>query len=267
MINRKKYKYIFVVLVYRNTSDLIDFFHHFDIPDSNVVVVNSFYDADSEQEFSDIANRYSADFISVPNKGYGAGNNKGVEYALAHYDFKYLIISNADITIEKLNINDLSKYGNSIIAPKILNLRGRNQNPSSPFFPGNIYSAIKAWCFNGNHHKLIWGVYAYSRFTKIIYYLMAPFHKKIFSAHGAFVIIPHESLTKLVPLYDEEMFLFIEEEYLGLKAHRLSISTMYAPEIVIRHKEDGSMNLANVNTFEREKQSYLVYYNHYKNRK
>ena len=261
------FDFVFVVLVYRNTEDLKDFFHSFGVPKAKVIVVNSFYDDTSENEFRRLANLFAADFISVPNKGYGAGNNAGVKYAQEHYEFKYLVISNADIKIENLNIALLERYGEAIVAPKILNLGGRNQNPSSPFYPGRIYSAIKAWCFKGDHHKLIWGVYAYSRFTKILYYMISPVRKKIFSAHGAFVILPSNIVRKLAPLYNEQMFLFIEEEYLGLRAHRLGIDTMYAPEIVIRHKEDGSMNMANINTFDKEKQSYLVYYEYYKKKK
>lgn len=94
------YDFIFVVLVYRNTSDLVDFFASLKLERTRVIVVNSFYDKESELQFKQIAESNHADFLSVPNKGYGAGNNRGVEYALKHYDFKYLVISNADVEIK-----------------------------------------------------------------------------------------------------------------------------------------------------------------------
>ena len=84
--------FIFVVLVYRNIDDLKDFFDHFTIPNSKVVVINSFYDKNSESSLKNIAEENDADFISVPNKGYGAGNNRGIEYVLNNYDFKYKYI-------------------------------------------------------------------------------------------------------------------------------------------------------------------------------
>ena len=94
-----EYDFVFVVLVYRNTKDLEDFFCSLKVPYSKVVVVNSFFDDKTEQEFQSIAQRNRADFISVPNKGYGFGNNTGCRYALENYKFKYLVISNADIEI------------------------------------------------------------------------------------------------------------------------------------------------------------------------
>lgn len=74
------------------------------------------------------------------------------------------------------------------------------------------------------------------------------------------MIFPEAVVKELHPLYDEEMFLFNEEEHLGKLAETKGIATYYAPEIKVRHKEDGSMSLASINEFERLKQSFLVYY-------
>ena len=111
------YDFIFVVLVYRNTSDLIDFFASLKLERTKVIVVNSFYDEESEKQFKQISEINHADFLSVPNKGYGAGNNRGVEYALKHYDFKYLVISNAD-EIKAMSKEYLDNRKNGIYAPQ-----------------------------------------------------------------------------------------------------------------------------------------------------
>lgn len=86
-----KYDFVFVVLVYRNTRDLKDFFSSLLLSAVKVIVVNSFYDKESECEFKNIAEANNADFLSVPNKRYGTGNNRGVDYALTHYDFKSIV--------------------------------------------------------------------------------------------------------------------------------------------------------------------------------
>lgn len=260
-----KYDFVFVVLVYRNTNDLRDFFVNLSIPRSKVIVVNSFYDKASENDFKKIAEEYQASFISVPNKGYGAGNNAGVKYALDNYLFDYLVISNADIVVKQMEIECLRKYGNAIVAPKILNLKNKNQNPSSAYKSSAFIEKIKYWLFKGEHSKLIWGLYAYSRLTKILFYITQMWYPNIFSAHGAFVIFPSKIANILYPFYNEEMFLFREEEHLGRLALSKGIKTIYAPDIVISHKEDGSMSVANVNIFKRERDSYLVYYNYWKN--
>ncbi len=260
---KRHYDIIFVVLVYRNENDLEDFFSHFHLENCKVIVVNSFYDEVSEGKIKKIAIRYDADFLSVPNNGYGAGNNRGCRYALDNYLFEYLVISNADIMIEKLDIFDLKRYKDSIIAPQILNLSNKKQNPSVPFKPSFAIERLRYWIYCGNHNKLIWLYFCYSRLMKVFYYCISGFRKKIFSAHGAFVIFPQKVVQQLYPFYNEEMFLFNEEEHLARHAMLNKINTYYAPEIIIRHKEDGSMNLENINEFEKLKQSYLVYYDYW----
>ena len=257
------FDFVFVVLVYRNTSDLKDFFSHFAVPNSKVIVVNSFYDGTSENEFKEIATKHQSDFISVPNKGYGAGNNKGVSFALEHYGFKYLVISNADVIIENLNLSAIERYGDEIVAPKILTLKGNNQNPSSPFPPHKVSLKIMIYIYEGGHRLLAWPMHAWSRIKKIFFYLISPLYKYVFSAHGAFVIIPFGVIRELHPLFNEEMFLEYEEQHLGMYAKSRGIKTRYVPEIVIRHKEDGSMKIASINEFEVQKQSFNVYYHYW----
>lgn len=261
MMVKPKYDIVFVVLVYRNTEDLKEFFLHNHLQNTHTVVVNSYYDDISEKVFLQIAEENGASFLSVPNKGYGAGNNQGCEYAMEHFEFDYLVISNADIMIEKLGKDVLQKHGNAIIAPRIVNLRGRNQNPSAPFCPSRVYEYIRRYVYAGGHRYLIWGVFVFSRFTKILFYILHLLgRQRIFSAHGAFFIMPHKVLRLLYPLYNEEMFLFNEEEYLGRLCRQKGVPTIYEPAIVVRHKEDGSMRLASVNEFEMMRQSYLIYF-------
>lgn len=260
---RKHFDIIFVVLVYRNTQDLKDFFAHFACENAKVIVVESYFSESCSSEFKDIAKGNNADFISVPNKGYGAGNNTGCEYALKKYDFNYLVISNADIIIQHFDMPIIEEHKDSIIAPKILNLKGKNQNPSSPFVPNRLVESFALWSYNGNHTKLIWIYFALSRLKKILFYCISRYRRTIFSAHGAFVIIPRNILELLFPLYNEDMFLFNEEEHLGMLASSKGIKTVYEPKIVVLHKEDGSMKLASVNEFERLRQSFNVYYKYW----
>lgn len=255
-----KYDFVFVVLVYRNIDDLKDFFDNFNLSNSKVVVVNSFYDEGSEIVFKQIAEDNDADYISVPNNGYGAGNNRGIEYALQHYDFQYLVVSNADVIIKDLKLERCLNYGNAIIAPEIRNANGKRQNPSTPFTPSKLREQLHYWMIAGKHYKIIWLLFVWSRFTKIIFYFICRWKKTIFSAHGAFLILPKEVLNCLTPLYDESMFLFNEEEHLGRLAASKGIKTYYAEDIKIYHKEDGSMKIANLNQMEQAGRSYKIYY-------
>ena len=102
------YDFVFIVLVYKNTLDLEEFFLSLNLLNTKVIVVDSFYDEVTSMAFENIALKYSASYLRVENRGYGYGNNMGIKYALAHYSFRYLIISNADIVVKQLDISDLN---------------------------------------------------------------------------------------------------------------------------------------------------------------
>lgn len=262
-MNKPYFTYIFVVLVYRNTTDLKEFFSSFAISHSKIIVVNSYYDDHTDCLFEQIAQANNADYITVPNKGYGAGNNRGIEFALEKYHFDWLIISNADIKITHWDDITLSNNNSCIIAPKILTRTNKNQNPSTPFQPFSIVEKLKYYTYKGNHNIIIYIFYIWSRLNKIFYYLISKCHKFVFSPHGAFIIIPYKVIKELGPFFNEDMFLFNEEEHLGKLAKSKGIDIRYSDEIIISHKEDGSVSLMDESVFSRSRQSYLKLYEYW----
>lgn len=265
-----RYDFIFIVLVYRNIHDLVQFFDCFTVPNSKVIVVNSYYDEKTKNEFEEIAKANSAIFLNRPNGGYGAGNNYGVDYAIKNFEFDYLVISNADVMIEKFLISDIFHYKNEIIAPQIIAKCGRNQNPNMPYILPRWDENFRYWCYKNNHSILIYLSYAISRVRKILFNLSILGNssaKKIYSAHGCFIIFPYMVIKKLHPLFNPEMFLFHEELHLAKMAQKQGISTIYNSNIKIRHKEDGSISFLSEKDFDLSKQSYLVYYDYWYNRK
>lgn len=255
------FDFVFVVLVYRNTKDLEDFFCSFHVPKSHVIVVNSYFDDESETEFKRIASKNNADFLSAPNRGYGAGNNRGCEYALTKYNFKYLIVSNADVNVEEMDIAVLQKYPQGIYAPSIRTLKKKQQNPHMPFYI-SIFDKIKYRLFLKNNWHLIMVFCAINKAFRIFFlYLMKYVNNgKIYSAHGSFVIIPKCVLLQLYPLYDENVFLFTEEEHLAMKARAHGIDTFYVPGVRILHKEDGSTSAISERIREITRESFISFY-------
>lgn len=256
-----EFDFIFVVLVYRNTKDLKDFFASLNVNNSKVIVVNSFYDDESEIEFKEIAISNNADFVSVPNKGYGAGNNRGVEYALSHYDFRYLVISNADVNIIRMQRDALESKPVGIFAPSIHTLSGKQQNPHIPFYCA-LVDRIKYSFFLKNNWNAIICFCAINKIFRMFFLgVLRHFNGgKVYSAHGSFVILPKSVLEKLVPLYDENVFLFTEEENLAMKAKMKGCSTYYVPDIEIRHKEDGSTSTISDKQRDITRESYITFY-------
>ncbi len=253
------YDFVFIVLVYRNTHDLEDFLSTFALPNSRLIVVNSFYDDNSENLFRRIAKQHGADFISIPNKGYGFGNNRGIEYALEKYKFKYLVISNADIKIDYLNLQILNK-SEGIIAPDIRTLTNKQQNPFRPYYI-TMVDHIAYFAYKHDYYWLVLFCCAIVKLQKI-FFLVFKRQGKIFSAHGAFLILSYDAVCKLYPLYNEEVFLFGEESHLAERARKKGVTTVYNPQIKIIHKEDGSTSLLG-NQYEYTKDSFIKFYEYW----
>ena len=125
---KNKYKFIVIILIYRNYKDLIDCIDSIyeKVDDCKIVIVNAYYDEESKKKIQEIANTKNCDFLNEVNKGYSYGNNRGIEYVKKNYEFEYIIISNPDIVVKKriANLPDAE-----IIAPKIIAASGKNQNP------------------------------------------------------------------------------------------------------------------------------------------
>lgn len=261
-----EYDFVFIVLVYRNTSDLTNYFYKFNIEKSKVIVVNSYYDDKTTDQFRKIAIENGADFITVPNKGYGYGNNRGCDYAINKYKFKYLVISNADIVISRMSIDALENNTSEIIAPDIRDLKGVRQNPHMAFREPKIIYDIKSHLYRLNTPIVIDIIFSIvSRINKWIFYsLNTIFNRtKVYAAHGAFLIVPQKVLKTLMPLYDENIFLFGEETHLAIKAERMHIKTIYNNNIKIQHKEDGSVSFENINSYKMARKSFYTIYNNW----
>lgn len=242
-----KYKYVFVVLVYKNTDVLNGFFDSIKHLDSyRVVVLDSFYDESTRDRCKKIAEENNSDFISIPNKGYGAGNNKGVEFVIANYMFDFLIISNSDIIVKTLQYVETFVDQELIIAPETIMLTGKKQNPSMVDFPGfmTIYYWLSRHGYLGERYFLVHLSHVLSRLGKIAVYLYSAFTGKrtirIFGAHGSFIIFTEKATRKLYPFFNDKMFLYNEETYLAYKAKKMNVPVVYCRDIIVNHLEGAS---------------------------
>lgn len=270
---KQKFDIIFVVLTYRNTEDLKDFINSVRerVKDTyNIIVVNSYYDDSSYNEFYSIAMENDCDFLNVENKGYGYGNNRGIEFAKANYEFKFLIVSNPDIEIINFSIKDLEGLEDCIIAPQIKTLTGKNQNPHYYLKSELIEWLNYCGCVKDNM-KLVYIGIIINKLYRVINLLIDRYLKikrrKIYAAHGSFVIFGYNALNKLGTVYDERIFLYCEENHLARLALEKSITTYMVPTIKVLHKEDGSVGLENINSFNYIRESFIIYYENWRKKK
>lgn len=260
------YKHVFVVLTYRNTKDLVGFLDSLEkcVESYKVIIVNSFYDDKSRDEFENIAVKHGCDFINVPNKGYSSGNNRGIDYAKEKYEFDYLIISNPDIIVKKFLLPEENQP--AIYCGKITTLSGKLQNPMhvvenklSEYF---VYKGMKK-----NNKFLFYSGITISKIFRTMFNLKIKIsHRerfKIFAAHGSFFVFSRKAVEVIKPAFDEKMFLFSEEHVLAKRAKKQNIPIYYLKSVECIHKEDGSMNLWNGNINEELKKSVIYCYESY----
>ena len=260
------YKYVFCLLVYRNSEDLIESLNSIKekVNDYKVIVVNSYYDEESKSIFENIAKKYNCDFINTENKGYGYGNNRGMEHALKNYEFDYFIVSNPDIIIEKFNESEfLLNNKDCVVAPLITTLNGKAQNPywikRAPKTERLLYKGQKKKSnflyYLGVAINKVRRVCGLKRFLK-----SNKDNLEIFASHGSFVMFPKSVFDKLGLIYDENMFLFSEEAYLAHLFENAGIKTVLTKDIEILHKEDGSMKLSKIDEDGEGRKSIIYYY-------
>lgn len=262
----EKINVVFCVLTYKNTQDLKDLLVGLKKRKNNfsykVIVINSFYDSISSMEIKKITKEHNCDLLELENLGYSYGNNKGIEYAFKKYDFNHLIVSNADVEIIDFDYSLLEKDQN-ITAPEIVTLNYKLQNPLyfnyMPISEKLVYHGFK----KGYYFCTVLGIILNKMQREILRKIMKIRKRKvqeIYAPHGSFIIFSKVALEKLMPVFDEDIFLFCEENELAVKSKLNNVKIKYDSRLKILHKEDGSMNLSDSNTNAIQKESYIHYY-------
>lgn len=266
--NRDKIDIVFISLIYRNYGDLTEFIRSVAeqvISNYKIIVVESYYNDDVSNKVRSICLLNDCDYLCVDNNGYGAGNNRGIEYAISRYDFKYVVICNPDVEIKsKIDISTFDKKSDCI-APRIITKLGKNQNPYWPyqnklsewlFYKGFKYDSRLIFYFGVGINKLL----------LLLYGLKKRKAKRTYSCHGSFFILKRNVVEEKKFRYDENMFLFYEEAYQAIFFNENSLRIDYYDGVLVKHKEDGSMNIANINQYKHLRESYLYYYEKYRKR-
>ncbi|ADY12207.1 glycosyltransferase family 2 protein [Sphaerochaeta globosa] len=258
----KKFRDIFIVLVYRNIDDLVDFLKSIknSVADYHIIVVNSYYDQDSMLQIKKVAENYDCDFVNTENKGYGHGNNVGLQFARDNYDFDRVVISNPDIIIKEYHQDELDKLDSAAIGGIVENINGSFQNPlayfNNKFSSWLIYNGLKY-----NHRTLFSIGLAINKITRI--FCMIGFKKdflKVFAVHGCFFVLTLKVVESIDQLFDENIFMFGEEVDLGYKLQELGIPVYFTKWISVFHKEDGSQKFSKLNSSSEMKKSNIYVY-------
>lgn len=261
-------EYVAVLLVYRNIDDLsecVDSILNI-LNNCKIIVVNAYFDNKTKYQAKLIAQELGCEFINIDNLGYSYGNNVGIKFALDNYLFSYIIIANPDTVVKSFSLDGIES---DVIAPCITNLKGKRQNPLIAR-RSRLAETLEYIGFKNNILSLALvgvGIYKLGRVVFLsIYTFLRKKKARIYAPHGSFIIISFNALYDIAidgALFDENMFLFAEENVLAylLKAH--GMKAIYTSQVQILHKEDGSIKLAQISQSEEIKKSNLYFYEHY----
>lgn len=225
---------------------------------SSIVVVDNCSTDDSLEKLNSYVSEKVVLLTSSKNKGYGAGNNIGLHYLLRH-SFDFVIISNPDIVVLEaaiLKMQDVMKEQKqvSFLGPVIME-RGR---------------MIRGWKFPSYFVEVLGTIPFFQRFTKKFYCYPDSYYldyiTKVEAIHGSFFMARLDDFKK-IDFFDENVFLYYEENILGKKALTQHLSVYVDNEVFVTHALSMSVDksLHKIKKYKILKQSmfyYEKYYNH-----
>lgn len=252
-------KNCFVILNYNDyetTIKLVNNIRNYDIIDEIVIVDNNSTDSSFEYLKLLISEKITV-LKNSCNKGYSSGNNIGCKYLIEKYEKCNIFISNPDIIIKDeqslINLLDTFKLDVGIVSPLILenNKYNRGWKLPTPFIDSLMNIPII-------HNKVK---------ENNLFYSKEHYNKDIVDVEvvsGCFFLIRSDVLKK-VDFFDENVFLYYEENILGKKLKDLNIKSVVNTKVEVIHNHSVSIdkNVKKLNKIKILKKSQMYFEKHY----
>lgn len=197
---------------------------------SKIIVI----DNKSENESLKVLNEYKSNKIDVictdKNGGYAYGNNYGARYAQQKYKPEYIVISNPDVIVEEEVIlkivKQLDRSNNTAIGTcKMIEKNGQLNNRFAWKLPTYFDNIIL--CF-----PIMSKIFKPTMYRKDI--LNTKGHVYVDVVPGSFFIIKSNEFKK-VNYFDENTFLFYEEEILAHKLIKNGLKSIVMTDLEFIH--------------------------------
>ena len=160
------------------------------------------------------------------NKGYASGNNQGIYYAIKKYDVDYVLVANPDIlfneNIIKIIENELfASDKTAIVAPKV------DVGYNSWHLPSFSMSLASLFLFLDK------------KYGNLVYEINQKLNKVDVVA-GSFFAIKSKVFNEIKG-FDEETFLYYEENILGFKLKERGYNSYILGDIEYQHKHASTI--------------------------
>lgn len=222
---------------YKNTISFIDSIKEYKVV-KHIVIVDNCSTDDSFSMLQGICDDKISLIKNVSNKGYGSGINLGSKYLMDNYNVDNIIVSNTDIIIN--SEDDLIKMINylsddvALVGPNVLENGGVNRGWKIP----------SVWIDSLLNIPYI------HRFLrkKLLFYKNSEYcseSTQVEALSGCFFIMSADAL-KNVDYYDENIFLYYEENVIGVKLKNMGYKSLIINGVNVIHNHsvtiDNSIN-------------------------
>lgn len=248
---------------YKTTIQLLNNIKEFQSLDKVLVVDNNSTDNSFNEIKKYIKKNKKDKFMEIiknkKNNGYGPGINYGAKYLKKTIGDCYLIISNADIII----------YSNEDIV-KLISLFDSNTAVVAPIIKEHI-GISRGWKvptpFQDSLLNIIY-IHKYLR-PKLLFYKDEYYDKKniqVEAVSGCFFVINSKYLEK-VNYFDENMFLYYEENTLAQKLKRIKKKTIINTQVEVFHNHSITIdkNINKLKKYKILKKSQMYFQKKYNN--
>lgn len=241
---------------YKNTINFINSIKNYGVIDKIVIVDNCSID-ESYINLKQICSDRIILLKNSSNKGYGSGINVGSKYLIDKYNVKNIIVSNTDIIIN--SESDIVKMINylkdniALVGPNVLENGGVNRGWKIPSVWDDVLLNIPII-----HRKLR---------KKLLFYNDSFFKGKttvVEALSGCFFMVRADAL-KEVGFFDENMFLYYEENVIGTKLMNNNYVSLIVNNVSVIHNHsvtiDNSLN--RIKKYKALKKSELYFHKNY----
>lgn len=218
---------------YKTTKRLIDNIKDYKVFDKIVIVDNKSSD-NSLKELKKLENKRIVVIDSGENKGYSYALNVGCKYLIDKYKECKIIVSNSDIIIQSENdikdLFELVKGKNVIVGPTIIEGNNLNRGWIVPKPMDDVAMNVLGVYKKYQKRHLM---YQDSYYNKDI--------SKVGTVSGCFFAISSKHLEEM-GYFDENVFLYYEENIMGVKTKDLGKNIIVANNIDVIHDHAVSID-------------------------
>ena len=258
-----------IILNYNSENDTIRYVNeikNYNCIDTIIVVDNNSTNINSFEKIKNLENEKIHVLKADKNGGYSSGNNFGLKYLESlNEKYDYVVISNPDVEVSENAFETCFKELNenekiAVVAPKMVDKNGNHIRRSS-------------WKIRLPKIDMVNS----TRLNEILFYKIfksGEYQEKDFqnskleveAVSGAFFVIKYE-IFKKCGFFDENVFLFYEEDILASKIKALGYKEMSLNNIEFKHFESQSIDKAlnyfnKIKRLQKSKMYYHKEYNH-----